>query len=165
MTLRRVQIHCLLHVLALYTNTDCGHCIFKYSSGIFFSPTNRLNGKIAIVGGGGGTQLLERSCFVNPYSAVTRPFIHHLRPIRICDSNFVVSAAVRTREVLRCISIYYGVDRPEGILCGWQDVKIPVAFKRPRSFCLKWRRQVTTKHACALDPTKSKWADYAVVQE
>ena len=39
-----------------------------------------------------------------------------------------------------------------------------VARKRPRSFCQKCRWQVTPKHAYTLDPTKSEWADYAVVQ-
>ena len=40
----------------------------------------------------------------------------------------------------------------------------PVARKRPRSFCQKWRWQVTPKHAYTLDPMKSEWADRAVVQ-
>ena len=39
-----------------------------------------------------------------------------------------------------------------------------VARKRPRSFCQKCRWQVTPKHAYALDPSKSEWADFAVVQ-
>ena len=39
-----------------------------------------------------------------------------------------------------------------------------VARKRPRSFCQMCRWQVTSKHAYTLDPTKSKWADLAVVQ-
>ena len=39
-----------------------------------------------------------------------------------------------------------------------------MARKRPRSFCQKCRRQVKPKHAYALDPTKSEWADYAAVQ-
>ena len=33
-----------------------------------------------------------------------------------------------------------------------------------RSFCQKWRWQVTPKHAYTLDPTESEWADYVVVQ-
>ena len=37
-----------------------------------------------------------------------------------------------------------------------------VARKRHRQFCQKCRRQVSLKHAYTLDPTKSKWADYAV---
>ena len=39
-----------------------------------------------------------------------------------------------------------------------------VACKRPRSFCLKCRWQVTPKHAYTFDPVKSQWADYASVQ-
>ena len=39
-----------------------------------------------------------------------------------------------------------------------------VARKRPKSFCQKCRWQVTPKHAYTLDPSKSEWADYAVVQ-
>ena len=39
-----------------------------------------------------------------------------------------------------------------------------MAHKRPRSFCQKRRWQVTPKYAYALDPTKSEWADYTVVQ-
>ena len=37
-----------------------------------------------------------------------------------------------------------------------------VARERPRSFCQKYRWQVTPKHEYTLDPTKSEWADYAV---
>ena len=37
-----------------------------------------------------------------------------------------------------------------------------VACKRPQSFCQKWRKQVTDKHAFTSDPTKSVWDDYAV---
>ena len=33
-----------------------------------------------------------------------------------------------------------------------------------QSFCQKCRWQVTLKHAYTLDPSKSKWADYAAVQ-
>ena len=39
-----------------------------------------------------------------------------------------------------------------------------VACKRPQSFCLKCKRQVTPKHAYILDPLKSEWADYATVK-
>ena len=39
-----------------------------------------------------------------------------------------------------------------------------VARKRPRSFYQKCRWQVTPKHSCTFDPTKSEWADYAAVQ-
>ena len=39
-----------------------------------------------------------------------------------------------------------------------------VAHKRPRSFCQKFRWQVTAKHAYALDPMKSELADYGIVQ-
>ena len=39
-----------------------------------------------------------------------------------------------------------------------------VARKRPRSFCQKCRWQVRPKNAYTLDPTKSAYADYAVVQ-
>ena len=39
-----------------------------------------------------------------------------------------------------------------------------VARKRPRAFCQKCRWQVRPKNAYTLDPTKSAYADYAVVQ-
>ena len=39
-----------------------------------------------------------------------------------------------------------------------------VARKRPQSFCRKCRWQVIPKHAYALKPKKSEWADYAVAQ-
>ena len=39
-----------------------------------------------------------------------------------------------------------------------------VACKRPRSFCQKYRRQVTPKHAYTLVSSKPEWADYAAVQ-
>ena len=39
-----------------------------------------------------------------------------------------------------------------------------VACKRPRSFCLKCRWQVTPRHTYTHDPMKSGWADYATVQ-
>ena len=35
---------------------------------------------------------------------------------------------------------------------------------RPRSFCQNCRWKVTPKYAYIFDPTKSEWADYAVVQ-
>ena len=58
---------------------------------------------------------------------------------------------------------------PESSLCADSySVPVPgrvtaVARKRPRSFCQKRRWQVTPKHACTLDPTKSEWADYAAL--
>ena len=39
-----------------------------------------------------------------------------------------------------------------------------MARKRPRSFCQKYRWQVTPKHAYTLDSLKLEWADYAAVQ-
>ena len=39
-----------------------------------------------------------------------------------------------------------------------------VAHKKSRSFCQQFRWQVTPKHAYTFDPSKSEWADYAVVQ-
>ena len=39
-----------------------------------------------------------------------------------------------------------------------------VARKRPRSFCQKCGWRVILKHTYTLDPSKSEWADYAVVQ-
>ena len=39
-----------------------------------------------------------------------------------------------------------------------------VARKGPRSFCPKCKWQVTPKHAHTLNPTKSEWVDYAVIQ-
>ena len=59
---------------------------------------------------------------------------------------------------------------PESTLCaGSYSVSVPhrvtaVARKRLRPFCWKCRWQVTSKHAYTLDPTKSKWADYAAIQ-
>ena len=48
--------------------------------------------------------------------------------------------------------------------CPFHPRVTEVARKRPRSFCQKCRWQVTPKHACTLDPTKSEWTDYAAVQ-
>ena len=39
-----------------------------------------------------------------------------------------------------------------------------VARKRSRSFCQKWRWQVTPKHVYTFAPAKSEWADNAAVQ-
>ena len=50
------------------------------------------------------------------------------------------------------------------IRCPFHPCVTAVAHKRPRSFCQKCRRQVTPKHAYTLDPSKSKWADFAAVQ-
>ena len=50
------------------------------------------------------------------------------------------------------------------IRCPFHPRVTAVARKRSKSFCQKCRWQVTTKHACTLDPTKSLWADYAAVQ-
>ena len=38
------------------------------------------------------------------------------------------------------------------------------AVARKRSFCQKFGWQFTPTHAYTLDPSKSEWADYAVVQ-
>ena len=50
------------------------------------------------------------------------------------------------------------------IRCPFHRRVIAVAHKRPRSFCQKFRWKVTPKHAYALDPTKSEWADFAAVK-
>ena len=50
------------------------------------------------------------------------------------------------------------------ILCPFQPRVTSVARKRPRAFCQKCRWQVRPKNAYTLDPTKSAYADYAVVQ-
>ena len=50
------------------------------------------------------------------------------------------------------------------IRCPFHPHVTAVACKRPWSFCQKCRWQVTHKHAYTLDPTKSEWADYAVIQ-
>ena len=50
------------------------------------------------------------------------------------------------------------------IRCPFHPRVTAVARKRPRSFCQKYRWQVTPKHAYTLDPSKSEWADYAAVQ-
>ena len=49
------------------------------------------------------------------------------------------------------------------IRCPFQPRVTAVARKRPRSFCQKCRFQVTPKYAYTFDPSKSEWADYAVV--
>ena len=48
------------------------------------------------------------------------------------------------------------------IRCPFHPRVSAVAHKRPRSLCEKCTWHVTRKHAHALDPTKSEWADYAV---
>ena len=50
------------------------------------------------------------------------------------------------------------------IRCPFHPRVTAAARKRPRSFCQKCGWQVTSKHAYALDPAKSEWVDYAVVQ-
>ena len=40
-----------------------------------------------------------------------------------------------------------------------------VARKRPRSYCQQFRWKVTVKHAHILDPTKSEWANHAVLAQ
>ena len=50
------------------------------------------------------------------------------------------------------------------IRCPFHPRVTAVARKRPRSFCQKYRWQVTSKHAYTLDPSKSEWGDYAAVQ-
>ena len=59
---------------------------------------------------------------------------------------------------------------PELTLCAESySVSVPpcvtaVARERSRSFCQKYRWQITPKHKYTLDPTKSEWADNAIVQ-
>ena len=48
--------------------------------------------------------------------------------------------------------------------CPFHPCVTVVARKRPRSFCQKFRWQVTPKHAYTFDPTNSEWAVYAAVQ-
>ena len=48
------------------------------------------------------------------------------------------------------------------IRCPFHPRVTAVARQRPWSFCQKCWWQVTPKHTYILDPTKSKWADYAV---
>ena len=50
------------------------------------------------------------------------------------------------------------------IRCPFHPRVTAVARKRPQSFYLKCRWQVTPEHAYSLDQTKSEWADYAAVQ-
>ena len=50
------------------------------------------------------------------------------------------------------------------IQCPFHPHVTAVACKRPWSFCLKCRWQVTRKHGYTLDPMKLEWADYATVQ-
>ena len=50
------------------------------------------------------------------------------------------------------------------IRCKFHTLVTATARKRPRSFCQKCRCQVTPTHAYTLDPSKSAWDDYAVVQ-
>ena len=49
------------------------------------------------------------------------------------------------------------------IRCPFHPRVTAVARKRPRSFCQKYKWQVTPKHAYTLDPTASEWADYAAL--
>ena len=42
--------------------------------------------------------------------------------------------------------------------------RVTAVARKTRTFCQKCRWQVTPKHACTLDPTKSEWADYVAVQ-
>ena len=46
--------------------------------------------------------------------------------------------------------------------CPFHPRVTTVARKRPRSFSQKCRWKIRDKHAYTLDPTKSKWSDYAV---
>ena len=50
------------------------------------------------------------------------------------------------------------------IRCLFLPHVITAARKRPWSFCLKCRLQITPMHAHTLDPMKSEGADYAAVQ-
>ena len=58
---------------------------------------------------------------------------------------------------------------PQSQLCVLTLARCPLKFrvtavvrKRSRSFCQKWRWQVTPIHAYTHDPTKSEWADSTV---
>ena len=48
--------------------------------------------------------------------------------------------------------------------CPFHPGDTSVACKRPWSYCQKCRWQVTPKHACTLDSTKSEWVNYTTVQ-
>ena len=50
------------------------------------------------------------------------------------------------------------------IWCLFHPHVTAVARERPWPFCQNCRRQVTPKHAYALDPTKSERADFTAVQ-
>ena len=50
------------------------------------------------------------------------------------------------------------------IRCPFQPCVTVVARKRPQSFCIQYRWQVTSEHAYTLFPQKSDWVDYATVQ-
>ena len=50
------------------------------------------------------------------------------------------------------------------IRCPFQHLVTVVARKRPQSFCIKYRWQVTSEHAYTLCPPRSDWANYATVQ-
>ena len=50
------------------------------------------------------------------------------------------------------------------IWCLFHPCVTAVKRKGPWSFCQKCRWQVTSEQAYTLDPTKSEWVDYAVVQ-
>ena len=50
------------------------------------------------------------------------------------------------------------------IWCAFQPRLTLVARKRPRSFCQKYRRHVTFKHAYTLHPPRSNCAEYATVK-
>ena len=50
------------------------------------------------------------------------------------------------------------------IRCPFHPRVIAVARKRPLSVCQTCRWQITPKHACTFDPTKSEWAYYATIQ-
>ena len=50
------------------------------------------------------------------------------------------------------------------IRCPLNPSVTAVALRRSRSFCQKYRWQVTPKHAYTLDPTKSEWVDSAALQ-
>ena len=53
---------------------------------------------------------------------------------------------------------------PELTLCA-DSYLVPIPPPSYRSgMCQKCKWQVTPKHAYTLDPTKSEWADYAIVQ-
>ena len=76
----------------------------------------------------------------------------------------IICGAQTTLAVKGLMMTMIDDDDDDFIRCPFHSRVTAVARKRPRSFCPKYRWQVTPKHAYAHDPTKSEWADYAAVQ-